>query len=88
MEALAEQVDAANERAEQAEQEAEYFAELMQAIAKQAKMSDDEVSELRKRAGALEGAEAERRCAAEARQCRDRDRQSLGDGSQGTGTGR
>ena len=47
MEALAEQLEMANERAERAERESEYFAELMQAIAKRAKLDDDDVAEIR-----------------------------------------
>lgn len=47
MMALAEQLLMAEERAQRAERESEYFAEMMDAIAAQAKMSDDAVAEIR-----------------------------------------
>jgi hypothetical protein len=45
--ALAEALEMANERAERAERESEYFAEMMDAIAKRAKLDDDDVAEIR-----------------------------------------
>jgi hypothetical protein len=47
MQALIEQVELANERAERAERESEYFEAMTQAIAKQAKMGDKEVAQIR-----------------------------------------
>ena len=47
MEALAEQLEMANERAEQAERESAYFAAMMAEIAKAAKLDDDDVAEVR-----------------------------------------
>jgi hypothetical protein len=59
MEALAEQLELANERADRAERESEYFAEMMQAIQKQAKLDDDDVAEIRAKVRAAHEAEAE-----------------------------
>jgi hypothetical protein len=47
MEALAEQLQFAEERAERAERESAYFAEMMQAMAKSAKLDDDAIAEIR-----------------------------------------
>lgn len=47
MEALAEQLEMANERAERAERESEYFHAMMRAVAEQAKLDDDEVAQIR-----------------------------------------
>jgi hypothetical protein len=47
MEALAEQLEMANERAERAERESEYFAAMMQAVAKRADLDDATVAEIR-----------------------------------------
>jgi uncharacterized protein (UPF0335 family) len=49
MEALAEQLAMAVERAERAERESAYFASMMDEVAKAAKMSDDDVSAICKR---------------------------------------
>ena len=49
MEALAEQLAMAVERAERAEREGAYFASMMDEVAKAAKMSDDDVSAICKR---------------------------------------
>ena len=59
MEALAEQLEMAEERAERAERESEYFAEMMQAIAKRAKLDDDDVAEIRAKVRAAHDAESE-----------------------------
>jgi hypothetical protein len=59
MEALAEQLEMAEERAERAERESEYFAEMMQAIAKQARLDDDAVAEIRAKVRAAHEAGAE-----------------------------
>ena len=47
MEALEEALQAAHERAERAQREADYFADLMNMIAKRAHMSDDEIARIR-----------------------------------------
>jgi hypothetical protein len=47
MEALAEQLQFAEERAERAERESTYFAELMTAVAEKAKLSEDAIAEIR-----------------------------------------
>jgi hypothetical protein len=57
MEALAEQLEMANERAERAERDSEYFAAMMNAIATQAKLDDDAVSAIRARVRAAHEAE-------------------------------
>jgi hypothetical protein len=49
----------ANERAERAERESAYFAEMMQAIAKQAKLDDDAVAEIRAKVRAAHEAETD-----------------------------
>ena len=49
MEALAEQLAMAVERAERAERESAYLASMMDEVAKAAKMSDDDVSAICKR---------------------------------------
>jgi hypothetical protein len=49
MEALAEQLAMAKERAEQAERESAYFAEMMTMIAEEAGFDDDQVAEIRAR---------------------------------------
>jgi hypothetical protein len=59
MQALAEQLELANERAERAERESEYFAEMMQAVAKHAKLDDDAVAEIRAKVRAAHDAETE-----------------------------
>jgi hypothetical protein len=48
-EALCEQLQAAEERAERAERESTYFAELMTAVAEKAKLSDAAIAEIRAR---------------------------------------
>ena len=57
MEALEEQVLMADERAERAERESEYFAAMAQEIAKQAKLDDDDVAEIRAKVRAAHEAE-------------------------------
>ena len=57
MEALEEQVLMAQERAERAERESEYFTALAQEIAKQAKLDDDDVAEIRAKVRAAHEAE-------------------------------
>jgi hypothetical protein len=47
MEALAEQLEMANERAERAERESEYFAAMMQEVAKRADLDEDAIAEIR-----------------------------------------
>lgn len=49
MEALAEQLEMAEERAERAERESTYFATMMQAVAEQAKLSEEDVAAIRAR---------------------------------------
>jgi hypothetical protein len=46
-----------NERAEEAERQSEYFAEMMQAIADHAKLDDDAVAEIRAKVRAAHEAE-------------------------------
>ena len=46
-EALAEQLELANERAERAERESAYFAEMMQAVATRAKLDEDDIAQIR-----------------------------------------
>jgi hypothetical protein len=58
-EALAEQLEMAEQRAERAERESEYFEEMMGAIAKQAKLDDDAVAEIRAKVRAAHAAEAD-----------------------------
>jgi uncharacterized protein (UPF0335 family) len=57
--ALAEQLEMANERIERAERESAYFAALMQEVAKQAKMDDDDMAEIRAKVRAAHEAEPE-----------------------------
>src|SRR5262249_37397914 len=59
IEALAEQVEMANERAERAERESEYFAAMLQEMAKSAKLDDDAVAEIRARVRAAHEAGSE-----------------------------
>jgi hypothetical protein len=47
MEALAEQLELANERAARAERESAYFAAMMQAVAERAELDEDAVTEIR-----------------------------------------
>jgi hypothetical protein len=58
MEALAEQVEMANERADRAERESAYFAEMMQALAEQLD-DDDAVAEIRAKVRAAHEGDAE-----------------------------
>lgn len=55
--ALQEALQMAEERIERAERESEYFAELMQAVAKRAKLNDDDVAEIRAKVRAAHEAE-------------------------------
>jgi len=48
-EAVVEQLEMAQERADRAERESEYFALMMQAIAEQAEMSEDDIAQIRAR---------------------------------------
>jgi hypothetical protein len=59
MQALAEQLEMANERAERAEREREYFASMMQEIAKSAKLDDDMVAQIRAKVRAAHEGAAE-----------------------------
>ena len=57
MQALAEQLELAHERAEHAESESKYFADLLEAVRKEAQLDEDVVAELRAKVRAAHEAE-------------------------------
>jgi predicted nucleic acid-binding Zn-ribbon protein len=57
--ALQEQVELLTEQRDRAEREIEYFAALAQTIAKQAKLNEDDVAEIRAKVRAAHEAEAQ-----------------------------
>jgi hypothetical protein len=59
MEALAEQLEMAEARAERAERESTYFAEMMTAVAEQAGFDDDQVAAIRAKVRAAHESEPE-----------------------------
>jgi hypothetical protein len=59
-EALAEQLEMAEERAARAERETEYFAALFDAVTERAKLDEDDVAEIRAKVRAAHEAEADR----------------------------
>jgi hypothetical protein len=59
MEALAEQLEMANEKVEEAERQSAFFAAMFQTLADQAKLTEDDVAEIRAKVRAAHDAEPE-----------------------------